>query len=82
MPTTDKMRFSNNYTRQEVYDAYRSKMCTLSDKYIPYIVSSQDCGQHDLQIILYCEKYTWGIVQYVKTSRAWLKVPKQPNKRT
>ena len=36
-------------------------------------VSSQDCGYRSLVTLLYLEKYTWGIVQYVQTLSVWLK---------
>ena len=40
-------------------------------------ISWEDCGQHNSLTLLYLENYTWGIVPYVQTSKAWLKVPKQ-----
>ena len=36
MPTTGRLRLSNNYTRREVYDAYKSVMLMSSDKYVTY----------------------------------------------
>ena len=36
MPTTGRLHLSDNYTRREVYDAYRSDMLTSSDKYVTY----------------------------------------------
>ena len=36
MPTTSTLHLSDNYTRREVYDAYRSDMLTTSDKYVTY----------------------------------------------
>ena len=46
------------------------------------IVNSQDCCQLNSLTFLYLGKYAWGIVQFVQTKRAWLKVPKQQRRRT
>ena len=47
-----------------------------------HIASSQDYGQHDLQTLLYFDKYACDIVQSVQTSKSWLKMPKQQRKWT
>ena len=36
MPTAGRLHLSDNYTRREVYDVYRSDMLTSSDKYVTY----------------------------------------------
>ena len=36
MPTTGRLHLSDNYTRREVYDAYKSVMLMSSDKYVTY----------------------------------------------
>ena len=36
MPTTSRMHLSDNYTRREVYDVYRSEMVVLSNKLVTY----------------------------------------------
>ena len=44
MPTTGRLHLSYNYTRQEVYDAYRSDMLTSSDKYVTYNQFTRLCS--------------------------------------
>ena len=36
MPTTGRMHLSDNYTRREVYDVYRSEMVVSSNKSVTY----------------------------------------------
>ena len=36
MPTSGRLHLSDNYTRREVYDSYRSDMISTSDKYVTY----------------------------------------------
>ena len=36
IPTTNRLHLYDNYTCQDVYDSYRSKMCTFNDIYVTY----------------------------------------------
>ena len=59
MPTTGRLHLSDNYTRREVYDAYKSEMYTSSAKYVTYSQFTRLWVQQDLLLLLYLEQYTW-----------------------
>ena len=77
MPTSGRLHLSYNYTWREVYDAYRLDMLKSSDKYITYNQFTILWSTWFNNVVI-----PWGIVLFVQTSRAQLKVPKQQRRRT
>ena len=80
MPTIGRMHLSNNYTRGELYDVYRSEMVDSSNKYVTYN-QFKDCGEHGLGMLLFRVKYAWGIARFVHILKVWLKVQRHQWKR-
>ena len=81
MPTTGRMHLSDNYTRREVYDVYRSEMVPTQVINLSHTANSQDCGEHSLGMLLFRVKYAWGIARFVQILKVLLKVRRHQWKR-